>query len=408
MDWFIPLADDRISQRAFLHLGMASASRYYRELVVPGIGGVWFLRQLSWSVAALRLCEEMAQNTPTRVAHGIEALANKLAWFQEGESASITGSRAFGHDEEGAQWSFKKLSNPQFYVHNTLRQGTVRALPALGFTGPGRFNSLTLTEHGAKLADLLLGQPRGGKGGRSVKAALVEWITSNEEPGARPSPSLVQGLWRDHVTPEEKALVRDRLRSDSRDSTRAPGDRRARWMSLFDSLGKVKELPIRKLVGRLEAGQKSQVETAQAYDALLAASQALVHACAAQVEIGRLLVSDLSLLLAPQIERLRKSADEFLTKSGQSGFLSQDAVTYARRVKETGGSTQILGLVAERDGVIVRRAEDQILRGPLFDRRRLSGDENEEEDGASESLREPRSTDRRIEQLYELWRDTVS
>ena len=56
-NWFIPALEEFQSERALLHLGLNGAVRHYRELIVPGIGGVWFVRQLSWAVAGIALAK---------------------------------------------------------------------------------------------------------------------------------------------------------------------------------------------------------------------------------------------------------------------------------------------------------------------------------------------------------------
>ena len=83
--WFAPAPAQVSSQRLSLDFDLRSADLFYRELVVPELGRIWFARQLSWPVAALALHKELAgvgsnPPKPTAICHGIEALACKLEY----------------------------------------------------------------------------------------------------------------------------------------------------------------------------------------------------------------------------------------------------------------------------------------------------------------------------------------
>jgi hypothetical protein len=95
------------SQRLSLDLGLRASDLFFRELVVPELGRIWFARQLSWPLAALALHEELAHHEsnvpkPTAICHGIEALACKLEYLvdPQNESRRILGRRAFDRDAE--------------------------------------------------------------------------------------------------------------------------------------------------------------------------------------------------------------------------------------------------------------------------------------------------------------------
>lgn len=62
-----------------------SADFFFRDLVVPELGRIWFVRQLSWPLASLALHESFQSQgsnapKPTAICHGIEALACKLEY----------------------------------------------------------------------------------------------------------------------------------------------------------------------------------------------------------------------------------------------------------------------------------------------------------------------------------------
>src|SRR3954468_8529865 len=100
--WFAPAPSEISSSRISLDFGLRSADLFFRELVVPELGRLWFVRQLSWPMAALALHEDLRDHhggnipKPTALCHGIEALACKLEFFanREARSERILGRRA--------------------------------------------------------------------------------------------------------------------------------------------------------------------------------------------------------------------------------------------------------------------------------------------------------------------------
>ena len=105
--WLSPAPSELTYSRVALDFDLRAADLFFRELVVPELGRVWFSRQLSWPLAALALNEELASGvsnapTPTLICHGIEALACKLEYeanrAPETRSRRILGTRAFGRE----------------------------------------------------------------------------------------------------------------------------------------------------------------------------------------------------------------------------------------------------------------------------------------------------------------------
>src|SRR5689334_8698948 len=153
--WFSPAPSEIAASRISLDFGLRSADLFFRELVVPELGRVWFVRQISWPVASLALHEELRSGgsrppKPTAICHGIEALACKLEYAADHDDRStrLLGTRAFGRDLVGKIWAFDGLRQPTNYVRNTHRQSASRALRAeggLGFATGQRFDLLELS-----------------------------------------------------------------------------------------------------------------------------------------------------------------------------------------------------------------------------------------------------------------------
>ena len=109
MPYLIPERDDFDALRADMSLGMRRAARYYNELVVPGIGGAWRVRHLSWPVAGIYLKQQMqSKRSAIALTHGIEALGNKLEWscaeISDRADLRLRGIRAFARNENS--WTF--------------------------------------------------------------------------------------------------------------------------------------------------------------------------------------------------------------------------------------------------------------------------------------------------------------
>jgi hypothetical protein len=49
--WFSPAPSEITSARISLDFGLRAADLFFRELVVPELGRIWFVRQLSWPLA---------------------------------------------------------------------------------------------------------------------------------------------------------------------------------------------------------------------------------------------------------------------------------------------------------------------------------------------------------------------
>src|SRR3954468_22994438 len=84
--WFAPAPSEISSSRLSLDFGLRTADLFFRELVVPELGRIWFVRQLCWPLAAVLLHADLrAQGAgapkPTAICHGIESLACKLEFL---------------------------------------------------------------------------------------------------------------------------------------------------------------------------------------------------------------------------------------------------------------------------------------------------------------------------------------
>ena len=413
--WFSPSPSEVSSSRISLDFDLRKADLFFRELVVPGLGRVWFARQLSWPLAALALHQELASRgsnapKPTAICHGIEALACKLEYRanSQGSPRRILGRRAFGRDAELEIWSFHQLRQATNYVRNTHRQAATRALRVdggLGFARGLRFDLFELEPVGVALANAFLGQSV-GKGGTSLRKWLLGWLAGDREIFGWPK-TLLQALAPEHATDKERELVRSRL---IRTSTPA-GDKRQR---LASAVGRAVDVPDIEsvVVVRLRAAghheQANEVVAAHAFGAVLDRARDAVAYLTRAVEPGRggvklaALASDFEVRRA--VKDLRVAAKNYVEKANAASVKEPTSRYFADAVVAAGDADAIRLLVA-RAGEVLSLADGSVVRGPLFRVIVATSNPLDVEDGA-ESI-EPDRTGRtfRIANLHSLLRD---
>ncbi len=139
-------------------LGLGAAVRKFNQLAVPGLGGVWFAKQIFLATLGVRVADRLRSGSANvkaiEIANAIEALACWCAFSGNGwESDSrLRGRRKLAGKDN---LTFTRLRQPRFYVTQPMRMATVEALVDLGFVKPGsqRFNSFRCTQSGIDLVD---------------------------------------------------------------------------------------------------------------------------------------------------------------------------------------------------------------------------------------------------------------
>jgi hypothetical protein len=126
----------------------------FNDLAVPGMGGVWFGKQLFLATLGVAVCEEARQHNVRfdniKVANAIEALA---CWMQHQANAGLRDDRLRGIQKLGGVAGtpvFATFARPGFYVSQPMRMVTVQALKALGLVHSlgERFNTYSCTAAG--------------------------------------------------------------------------------------------------------------------------------------------------------------------------------------------------------------------------------------------------------------------
>ncbi|MBK1718661.1 hypothetical protein [Thiocystis violacea] len=413
--WFSPVPCEITSSRISLDFDLRTADLFFRELVVPELGRIWFARQLSWPLAALALHEDLASHgsnppKPTAICHGIEALACKLEYLVDPRDPSrrILGRRAFGRDTEHEVWSFHRLRQATNYVRNTHRQAATRALRVdggLGFASGSRFDLLELEPVGRALAAAFLEQ-RVGKGGTSLRKWLLGWLEGEREISGWPK-TLLQALSPEHPTDDERALVRSRLLGTSSYA----GEKR---QHLARAIGRAAKLPSIEdgVVVRLrETGHREQaneVVVARAFGAVLDRARDAVASLTRAVEPGRGGVKLANLAddsaLKKSIKDLRTTSKSYVEKANTAAVKETTSRAFADAVV-AGDDAEAIRILVRRSGEVLGLADSFVTRGPRFRIVDATDDASDLEDGAASI--EPDRTGRtfRIANLHSLLRD---
>lgn len=146
------------SSRRTRTLGLGAAVRAFNDRAVPGLGGVWYAKQVVLALLGVRVAElARAQGrnvTNIQVANAIEAVACWLAFERNGwrGDARLRGRQRL---RDRNDFSFRSAHSPRFYVSQPMRTASVQPLPALGLVDATttRFNGFRCTEAGQGLLD---------------------------------------------------------------------------------------------------------------------------------------------------------------------------------------------------------------------------------------------------------------
>ncbi|NLY63697.1 MAG: hypothetical protein GX070_01885 [Alcaligenaceae bacterium] len=228
--WGLLASESYTNTRRVRSLGVAASIRLFNELAVPGLGGVWYGKQLFLATLGVLIAEKTGKNK-IEVSNAIEALACWLAYQSiEGTDSRLRGSSKLPSFNEN-ELSYQRVSQVSFYVTQPMRMATAQALPTLGFVEAGstRFNSFQCTEEGVRFVEEVTAAYSPYK--QSVVKYLTSWV-NDEKNIIKVSPSLVDALSPLHpLSDTAKKILRERL-VRGRCSNEIPEDRQRRCNAL--------------------------------------------------------------------------------------------------------------------------------------------------------------------------------
>ena len=201
---------ESLQTRLRLDFGLRPAILALNDWAVPGLGGVFFVRQLTWSCLGIRLAGELDRPAmAARIAEGIEALASWTALRSGGyeKDDRVQGKRKLRR-QDGL--SFNAVSVGGAYVTVPFRRAATSALPGLGFcmTGQPRFNALQLAPPGLALAETVLLDTR-------IAERLRNWVMKPDTLIKNSSEQLKRALLPSAATAKERQLISAQLMADA-------------------------------------------------------------------------------------------------------------------------------------------------------------------------------------------------
>ncbi|MBV2209614.1 MAG: hypothetical protein KUL77_08635, partial [Thermomonas sp.] len=165
-------------------LGLGASVRHFNDLAIPGLGGVWYGKQLLLATLGVTVAENArsrgAKVQNIEVANAIEALACWLA-FRSNRWSSDARLRGNAKLQDKDDFSFRRVRQRNFYVTQPMRMATVQALPALGFVESDgtRFNAFRCSDEGKAFIEAALGRCRPYN--REVVDHLTLWAQMKDD-----------------------------------------------------------------------------------------------------------------------------------------------------------------------------------------------------------------------------------
>ena len=388
-------------------LGLGASVRRFNDLAVPGLGGVWYGKQLLLATLGVAVAEaarsQGAEVWNIETANAIEALACWLAFKSNGwnSDARLRGNTKLqGKDD----FSFKRVRERNFYLTQPMRMATVQSLPALGFveSDSARFNDFRCTEAGSSFIEQATRDYKPYK--RSVVDHLTKWVLGESDKLEGSSP-LVQALSPLVLLPKEVIpLLRAMLiqGGDERHEDRKRRNNALAWVEAVrrnrpdKSSWSFPPSEISKEHWRdLQAGALFFEARGSAIATLDAVEGYIGNLGAGQV----LSLKDVPDPLQQSLKQLESAANKYL----QFAHTDEEANKFCRECASKDYPV-ILRTLVGRDGHVLRLAGDEIKPGPAFrgSIAQLDADDEAQETPQAGGIPLPEGVSYRVRNLYLL------
>lgn len=386
-------------------LGLGAVVRNFNELAVPGLGGVWFCRQVflaTLGVAVNELARQAGSRTSNiQVANALEAFGCWHALYRSGRArdARIKGRETLPHTLEDS--SFARISRQSFYITQPMRMQTVQALLELGLvksTGQ-RFNSYSMTAAGHAFLDAAfreLARPHGA----AHLTSLQQWVCGSER-------NVKTDTMCDLLSPVAPLPLpaREQLRHLLVNGATEDAARRRNLLAWMEDLRQGTVTP-EVQPRQLSAAHWHEVQAGRHFFQLQSAALALlekVEALLAQLTPHEIAPSGLTQApVRAALADLRSAAAAYLAH-GYVDKQGTGAGTFARSCTDSADARLIEQLVS-LDERVLRMRDGLVVPGDAFSAdARLAESEAEEEEGQPEvAAAVPPGVSYRISNLYLL------
>lgn len=361
------------STRRTRPLGLASAVRYFNDRAVPGLGGVWYGKQLMLALLGVVVAERAKQENPKfnasniQVANAIEALACWSAIKKSQDSDPRLRGAGGLSEKQAKDFVFTSARKPGFYVTQPMRMQTVQPLPALGFVtaAAGRFNSFIPTQEGLNFVESACQYYRPYN--REVISHLMKWVLGQDV--HINTDQLSNALSPLVVMPEEaKRLLCERLKQGNAERRNALA-----WIETLE------DEQAKTMSGELQRPKK--IEETHWHDiqagALFLSLHDLAIAALDEVEAG--MGQECSLENAAEkakdkLQALKDASQKFLKFQYKT---RQDAVDFCNQC--VAEPVNVLHALVQLDEKVLRWDGEKIRRGPAFQGNAVREDESTRE-----------------------------
>ena len=363
-------------------MGLGSAVRKFNQLAVPGVGGVWFAKQLFLATLGVRVADRLratkANVRALEIANAIEALA---CWYGLKErnwqnDARLRGSQKLSADDD---LHFARLRQARYYVTQPMRMATVEALPGLGFveTASPRFNSFRATPAGLRLIETSSADFKPFNG--SVENYLFTSVRDGQ-PISKSSEALKKALSPVNALPAEaRDFIRTKLCEGS--GQNAAAARRKNALDWVRSLDEDHPARWETKPDVLDADHWSDLRLGQKFFATRGAAIELLNGLEAQLsplaEPRRLVADLLEHVPNGHITALRQAAQRFLDED-KDPTEERLASRFCGECNVEDPKAIIRHLVG-RDDRVLRLVDDLVIPGSGFSRQ--ASDEVAADDG---------------------------
>ncbi len=396
MRWGLLGPEKLASERRTRTLGLGATVRAFNDLAVPGMGGVWFGKQLLLATLGVAVAEGVRNERKRaskniEVANAVEAIACWLALKSNGwhRDRRLRGAAKLPRQTD---FSFATVRRSRFYVTQPMRQATVQPLRELGLVESigERFNAFRCTSIGHEFIELACGNFNPHQ--HRVLDHLKGWVAGDHSKISS-SDSLRQALSPlESMTPGARRYLLERVVQ----GTGMEASRRRRALDWVESL---RQKPPERMTWN-EKPKMLENENDNAHWAdlragglfFLARDSAIALLDEIEAQIGQKsdrrfpLTTVLTKAIAEKVQKLREAAQAFL---GNAHDPSPGATAFCRECTEPTDGTLLEKLIS-RDGRVLRLSNGTIVPGVAFrgtqDGLRTASARSPEEDGAENDV----------------------
>jgi hypothetical protein len=213
MLWGLVKPEKLPSARRRRTLELTSVVRGFNELAVPGLGGLWFVKQAAIATLGVRVAHEASGHCRNNieVANAIEALACLLA-FRRGDWQRDSRLRGNQKLRNVKDLTFNTLKRPNAYVSQPMRMSVTEPLLNLGLVNASgvRFNSFSPSRDGDNFVGAVFGTHKPYN--RPVVEHLAKWVRDASNAEEVSTGALTEALSPNAPVGEEaRAEMRERL-----------------------------------------------------------------------------------------------------------------------------------------------------------------------------------------------------